>query len=421
VKYVITGITGTRNRGVEALLTTTVEQIEARDPEAKFTVFTADPDYDARRLAQGGVVFLDDSLPLFSPSLKGIKRQLKLRVLPTRHAWARLLNALHGSDVVVASGGDMFASDYGPESLGQNLGVLREATKLSRPVVFLGHSIGPFKTDADLAAFREVARHAALITLRESLSYEYVRQHGDLPDSKVVRTADAAFLLRPSANGDTLFRSLAFDVSPPVVACAVSQGMSRYAGMDADRHRRAWIALIEHLTCRLEAQALLVPHVQERSTRNDDLILATEILRHLSPAASARTRVAGGDFTAAEYKALITRCELVVAERMHAAIAGLSSGRATLVVGYSVKSKGILLDMLGPRVEADGILIPAGSFTDSSELCLRVEGVFRARQAVAAQLHRGREAAEQAAARNFDLLQELARHACAKRAATAGA
>ena len=89
------------------------------------------------------------------------------------------------------------------------------------------------------------------------------------------------------------------------------------------------------------AKTRLIPHVQETHPGNDDSILATELLREISPAAKRHTRLAAGDFSAAEYKAMIGRCE-VLAERMHAAIAGLSSRVSTVVVGYSVKARGIL-------------------------------------------------------------------------------
>jgi colanic acid/amylovoran biosynthesis protein len=318
------------------------------------------------------------------------------------------VTVLREADLVIASGGDMFGSEYGPESLDLNLGVLRLATSLGRPVVFLGHSIGPFRTKDELAAWARVAAQCPLITLREGLSYDYVRANSSLPQTKVAKTADVAFLLRPAETGEKLFEALGLDPQRPTVACAISQGISRYAEVDAASHRRAWHACIEHFAVALGLQVLLVPHVQDRYPGNDDAILGTGLLRGVSAGARVRTRLAAGDFSAAEYKALISRCELVIAERMHAAIAGLSSGVATLAVGYSVKARGILLDILGPQMVEDGLLMPVESFAEATSVVKQVERVFGDRHRIAAELLQRLPGVQEAARANFDLLHEVA-------------
>ncbi len=407
MKYVITGITTTRNRGVEALLVTTIDQIVARDPGAQITVLTRDPEYDSHRCGRTGVSFVDHGLPLFSQSLPAFKRFLKRRVLGTRLQWDRVLAVLRASDVVIASGGDIFGSEYGRENLMRHLNVLRASLRFGRRVVFLGHSIGPFSADDELRAWRAVAEKSQLITLRESLSYEYVRDRCSLDKQRIVKTADVAFLLGASENDDAMLPKLGLDPQRPVIACAASQGIAHYSGMDAVEHRRSWTALLEHLGARLKAQVVLIPHAQDVSPRFDDRVLATEITRELSPAAGCSTRLAGGDLSAAEYKALIKQCELVIAERMHAGIAGLSSRVATVVVGYSVKAEGILREMLGPKMPEADVLIPAASFTDTRSLLRRVEHVFEARHRFARQLADTCPAVERAARANFDLLADL--------------
>lgn len=405
MKYAITGITGMRNRGVEALVVTTIEQIRLRDPQAEFTVLTRDPPYDAHRCRIAGVHFMEDSL--FSRRGRGVRGLLKHLLRRRGEAWHRLVNALRESDIVIASGGDMFTSDYGPESLRRSLAPLRLAMELGRRVVFLGHSIGPFKTSEDLASWGAVAARSKLITLREGLSFDYVQASGAAKGVRVVKAADAAFLLEPAKSGDDSFAAFGLDPQRPVAACAVSQGISRYSSLDAAGHRQTWQRCIEHLTTQAGVQVLLIPHVQETNPGNDDSILATELLREISPAAKLHTRLAAGDFSAAEYKAIIGRCDLVLAERMHAAIAGLSSGVSTVVVGYSVKARGILTDILGPQIAEDGLLLPVESFADASVVTRSIERTLANRQAIAEKLGRERSRVEAAARSNFDLLHEL--------------
>ena len=51
--------------------------------------------------------------------------------------------------------------------------------------------------------------------------------------------------------------------------------------------------------------------------------------------------------TAAQVKGYVSRMRLLVTARTHASIAGYSSFVPTLVIGYSVKSKGIAQDLYG--------------------------------------------------------------------------
>ena len=185
-----------RNRGVEALVVTTIEQIRLRDSQPEFTVLTGDPAFDAHRCRIAGVRFMEDSL--FSRRGRGIKGLLKHLLRRRGEAWRRLVTALRESDIVIASGGDMFSSDYGPESLRRSLAPLSLAMALGRRVVFLGHSIGPFKTPEDLASWGAVAARSKLITLREGLSFDYVQASGASKGVRVVKAADAAFLLEPA-------------------------------------------------------------------------------------------------------------------------------------------------------------------------------------------------------------------------------
>ena len=61
------------------------------------------------------------------------------------------------------------------------------------------------------------------------------------------------------------------------------------------------------------------------------------------------------DCNATELKGSIARCRFLVAARTHASIAGYSSCVPTLVLGYSVKSRGIARDLFGTE---EGYVLP---------------------------------------------------------------
>ena len=64
-------------------------------------------------------------------------------------------------------------------------------------------------------------------------------------------------------------------------------------------------------------------------------------------AAGVTAAVEVEDHTAPELKSIIARCRMFVGARTHATIAAYSSGVPTLVVGYSVKARGIARDLFG--------------------------------------------------------------------------
>ena len=53
------------------------------------------------------------------------------------------------------------------------------------------------------------------------------------------------------------------------------------------------------------------------------------------------------DCSATDLKGYISRCRFMIAARTHASIAGYSTSVPTLVLGYSVKSRGIAQDIFG--------------------------------------------------------------------------
>ena len=377
------------------------------DPSASIRLLSVDPKYDQSVLSQQ-VRVIEHPHDLFAEAAFLSAGWLKRNFGRSGRAEQAIRDEMQSSDVVIASGGDMFASDYGIASLQRHLRPLEVALQLGKKVALLGHSIGPFKTPAELAAWKKVAERCDLITLRESLSYDYVKANLPTGKARIEHTADVAFLLKTDAEAEPLFASLGLLPDVPVVGCSISGGIVNFAGANHQEHVKSWVACINHLVKTLGLQALLIPHVQEVSSRNDDRRLIAEIVRLLSPEVARRVRQASGELRATEYKALISRCDLLVAERMHAAIAGLSKAVPTFVIGYSVKAKGILIDVLGSEAAAEKSLISVGDFCDFGMAVDRVNSAWVSRSTTKHALQAASERLTEAARRNFALLHEVA-------------
>ncbi len=73
-----------------------------------------------------------------------------------------------------------------------------------------------------------------------------------------------------------------------------------------------------------------------------------------------------------QYKGIAARSALMVAERMHAGIAALSSGVPTVTIGYSRKFAGIMGDTYGDAIPLSRVHLGIESFTEDSSSAARL-------------------------------------------------
>ncbi|BAY25111.1 putative polysaccharide pyruvyl transferase [Calothrix sp. NIES-2100] len=407
MNVLITGITGLRNRGVEALVVPTVEQLRQRSPHLPISILTRTPDYDEIRLHQYDTKLIERT-PFFNSSLRSRLQRWRAKLPFSKTIEPQetpSMKAMREASVVIASGGDVFSSDYG--SLHRHLQPLQLALEANLPVVFLAQSIGPFKTDEEAQAFVNVARRSKLITVREEISYKYLIQKLGLSTDLVKLTADPAFLLAPPPPQQVanMLSSYCIKKDRPVIAVAVSQGISKYSGCDYETHIKAWQQVIKTILDELNAQVLIIPHVQETYASNDDRIAATHLLRSFD--FDPRVHLAGADHSAAEFKGLIGACDMVIAERMHAAIAGLSSGICTVAVGYSIKAEGIMTNLLGTESLHRGLLIPIDKFLDPDKTYTAICNAWNCRQEIADQLKEVLPRVKKDSESNFEMISMI--------------
>lgn len=341
-KVVVTGISGLRNRGVEALLRPVVEHLGEQGHDV--AVLTRSVEYDEQRMQLAGVRFVFDPFFDVLSAPRKAYRELAKRSPRLQRDVGPTLQLLREADLVIAMGGDVFSSDYG--DLEQYLAPVAFAQANDVPYVFLGHSIGPFRSHEDLELFRSIAEDAKVITARESATESYLLDSVKLARTKVELVPDPAFLLKYDDEvGERLAALHGVDPSLPFVILCPSMGISGFGrGTDPAAHLAAWRGLLSRLTSELkDVQLVLLAHVQEQWPSNDDRVLSS--LLALGVEEPSQLRLVIGDFGANDLKSLISKAALVVSERMHAAIAGLSSGVATVPIAYSVKTHGIMNDL----------------------------------------------------------------------------
>ena len=405
----VTGVTGLANRGVEALVSPVVANLRQLFADEDVRVLTGTPEEDALHGDAYGCTFERDPFrrgfrlrqPLADRALRSLQRRT--------HRWRSIQEAISNATMIVSIGGDVFSSEYGGQTV--HLEPLRIAVDNGVPVVFLAHSIGPYRTPKEASEWLKVARRAAIVTLREELSYAYVKNTLELRGPRIELTADPGFLLTPADAGMSSAHLAYYGPAGdgPLVGIVPSRGISRFTGLGtsghetAGRHLQAWIEVIRYLIDRIEARVLLVPHVQVPGI-NDDPVICDAIVRGVGY--DPRVKVAWGDLRAHEYKGLLAKCSLVIAERMHAAIGALSTNVPTLLVGYSVKAEGVLRQVYGGDDALSHCLISFEQFLTPAVAIKQVQMAWEAREDTRALLEENIPAVRARAQKNFEIIRQ---------------
>ncbi|WP_188062711.1 polysaccharide pyruvyl transferase family protein [Sphingobium sp. KCTC 72723] len=350
---IITNMTGARNGGCEALVASIILGLrrEMSPSQLSLQLETGDRDYDLRTFGDAFDGYIEsDALP--KPKWTAARQSSFYRTfarflaLRDSRRWPATRAMLH-ADLLIATGGDVFTSDYG--------GFARHARVLNvgTPVALLGQTIGPF-TSADRERFAASLQNVALCTVRESESFDYLAS--TFPQLAVEQTADVAFLLPPS-DSETVRSILSdehhFDTEGRrLIGLSVSTGILSYrADLSSDRYTKELAAFIDAAN-RGGASVILIPHVRERAAKNNDIYACREVLKRVKRPRD-NLLLALPTLTASDYKGVIGKCEALIGARTHATIASMSQGLPTVSIAYSRKAWGIMKDYYGPKLGAD--------------------------------------------------------------------
>ena len=264
-------------------------------------------------------------------------------------------------DVAVSIGGDNYCY---PELVSELILSHNVFRRLGMKTVLMGCSVEPDTVPGlilDLNAYDK-------IIARESITYEGLLKGGVDKDALML-CPDPAFVLEPvKVNLPQLFNErkvIGLNVSP------MAAGKEKSAGITLDNYRE----LINYILNNTDYGIALVPHVVWSS--NDDREPLTKLYNEFA-GEDKKTPVADrialiDDMSAGELKYVIGKCEAFVGARTHSTIAAYSQAVPTLVLGYSVKSRGIARDLFGTE---ENYVIPVQSLEKKDDLLNKFQWIM---------------------------------------------
>lgn len=353
MRYAFYSHGGCENHGCEAIVRTLSAMIKNGRPESVIKLYTLNAQSDKA----GDLPNIDETEEFnYTRPVSSLNFMQKLKISSLSRKSQKSADeyfyslscknpSLKENDVYVSVGGDNYCYGDGHMAAAFN----RELKKLGKKTVLWGCSVG--KEDLSEDKIKDLKTFDLIVT-RESMTYETLINCGI--DKNTVLYPDPAFTL----DIDTAFGS-SFEVKPNTLGFNISSLIGEYAG-EGESIESIAVGFLGYVLENSDKNILLIPHVTKKED-GDQLILG----RIAEKLGSERVSVVPDTLTAAQYKSIISRCEMFIGARTHATIAAYSTCVPTLVIGYSVKSKGIAKDIFS---DYNGLVVPVSEITDTQKL-----------------------------------------------------
>lgn len=334
--------TGSGNHGCEAIIRSTSKLLNGPcDVVLWSNTKSEDIQYGSAEGFERIVV--PEQLERFTPAY--FEALVKRKLLHRENANLEVfLRKLFKGNIAILVGGDSYCY---PWSAKQAVDFNKEIRKHCVSSVLWGCSIDP---EAITPEVREDLMGFDLITAREQITYQLLR---DI-NPNTVKVADPAFLLEridlPLPDGFQEGNTVGINVSPLIMKYGTE------GSLILDNYRM----LIRYILEETDMRVCLIPHVVW--PYNNDLEPINILYREFGDSDRV-SRIMDGN--CCELKGYIARCRFFVGARTHATIAAYSSCVPTLVVGYSVKSRGIAQDLFGTE---EGYVLPVQRMKSEADL-----------------------------------------------------
>lgn len=299
-----------------------------------------------------------------SVSLTFLNAYLQLKLLKNfvpmdKLNYIKSFNKIRKGDIAISVGGDNYCyADV------QTYIIMHElALEKGAKTILWGCSIEP-----DIVQKPEIAIDLSrydLITARETITYNAIKK----VNPNTVLVVDPAFTLPTDFVGlpekFKINNMVGINISPMVIENEIINGITY----------QNYKKLINSILIETNMGIALIPHVVQKN--GDDRIPLSKLYEEYKD--TGRVLLIG-DCNCMKLKGIISACRFFVGARTHATIAAYSTGIPALVVGYSVKARGIAEDLFGSdegyvlsvqKLKKDDELVKAFKFIQINEEKIR--------------------------------------------------
>ena len=336
-KILLYGIGSYKNRGVEAIVQTALNQIPN---DEVIDIASYDIDYNKTKYTDKVNKYLNHRITYEELPLK--TREVINNYAKENNFFAiesiyqrEVIKELPNYDICISAGGDNYCYNANDWLFTMD----QQIKKHNKKLVMFGASLYEKIENEDLIRDLDLFD---VLCMRESISYNELKNY--ISEDKLLLIPDSAFSLeKEKVKLDPWYKNrqvVGINISPTVL------------GKDNPKKRlNEIISFIEYILKETSYSISLISHVTIEDS-NDYQVLK-KIYNHFKN--NNRVFLEKDNYNCNQIKYIISKCKLIIAARTHASIAAYSSLVPTLVLGYSVKSKGIATDLFGT---SDNYVIP---------------------------------------------------------------
>jgi len=314
---VMMGYYGYGNSGDDALLCAILKDLKEAVPTFSPVVFSYNPEDTA---AEHGVTAVN-----------------RFNVL-------KMKKAMKHAKVFIAGGGSLIQDITSTKSLIYYLYCIKLAKKYGLKVMLYANGIGPVIKEKNKRTVKEILDLADVITLRDSDSFELLKNLG-VTKPQISVTSDPVFSLSTcdEDGAKRILEKLGVDGKYIAVSArSLTKGVEDFAKNFAE--------MMDYISEKTGCTPVFVPMQYEKDKRISQKII--ENMKHRAVFVDLKT-------TIAETMGIISNAESVVAVRLHMLIFGAVAGKPVLGVNYDPKVKSFMHSMqldccLDPTEISDG-------------------------------------------------------------------
>lgn len=255
------------------------------------------------------------------------------------------LKNIDSDSIIMSVGGDTYCYS----NVYTHLEINKMYRKKAKKSVLWGCSVEP-----DLLKDNKITKDISeysLIIARESISYEALKKINE----NTYLYPDPAFQLDIEdvelPNGFLENNTIGINLSPLIIKCEEKEGITL----------KNYESFIQYIIDNTDMNIALIPHVVWK--HNDDRVPLNKLYEKFKT--SNRVCIIKEDYNAMQLKSIISKCRMFIGARTHATIAAYSTCVPTLVIGYSVKAKGIAKDIFGTY---ENYVLPVQSLSNKDDL-----------------------------------------------------
>lgn len=347
MSYFLCGQTGNVNRGCEAIIRSTVKVLGQRNGDVYLATFAPEQDRPmVRELGINMIPYSGYPTSIHRYACGAIRKVFKTSVAGTQYTAESLYAHMQKGDISLNIGGDTYCYGRPLNSIALNRYTHKHGIDNILWCCSVEKDVIQGEIKKDLLLYK-------YIFAREQITEQNLLA-GGIPQEKVIKVCDPAFFLGkkevPLPKGFADGNTVGLNVSECVV------------GDNGDIVYENVLHMARYILQQTDMSVCLIPHVYSIEKNICDWPILNRIKADLN---SDRVSIADKEYDCEQLKYIISNCRFMVCARTHASIAAYSSEVPTLVLGYSIKSKGIATDLFGT---AENYVVSYRELTEKHEL-----------------------------------------------------